>query len=94
MRYRGDQEVHEDVLAVGGGVNQRAEGGGQVVREQVVVVPGGQTLRCVTSPDTKETGYTSSKLAERFHFLPLQISLDQSCCWRRSLLKHDYPVYI
>ena len=47
--YRGDQEVHEDVLAVGGGVHQSAERGGQVVREQVVVVPGEQTLCCVTS---------------------------------------------
>jgi len=40
--YRGDQEVHQDVLTVGGAVHQSAQRLGQVVCEQVVVVPVGQ----------------------------------------------------
>lgn len=35
----GDEEVHEDVLAVGGAVHQSAQRLRQVVGEQVVVVP-------------------------------------------------------
>lgn len=34
-----DQEVHEDVFAVGGAIHQSPQGLGQVVCEQVVVVP-------------------------------------------------------
>ena len=41
LGYRGDQEVHQDVLAVGGGVHQGAQRGRQVVSEQEVVVPEG-----------------------------------------------------
>lgn len=42
MCYSGDEEVHEDVLAVGGAVHQSAQRLGQVVGEQVVVVPVGE----------------------------------------------------
>lgn len=37
--HRGDQEVHQDVLTVGGAVHQSSQSLGQVVGEQVVVVP-------------------------------------------------------
>lgn len=39
VRYSGDQEVHQDVLAVGGAIYQSAQRLGQVMGEQVVVVP-------------------------------------------------------
>jgi len=38
----GDQEVHQDVLAVGQLVHHALQTGGQVVGVQVVVVPGGE----------------------------------------------------
>lgn len=40
----GNQEVHEDVLTVGGAVHQRPQGRGQVVGEQVVIVPNGEEM--------------------------------------------------
>lgn len=39
VRYGGDQEVHQDVLAVGGAIYQSPQRLGQVMGEQVVVVP-------------------------------------------------------
>lgn len=40
-----DQEVHQDVLTVGGAVHQSSQRLGQVVGEQVVVVPVGKARR-------------------------------------------------
>lgn len=37
--YSGDKEIHQDVLTVGGAVHQSTQRLGQVVGEQVVVVP-------------------------------------------------------
>lgn len=37
--YGRDQEVHQDVLTVRGAIHQSPQGLGQVVGEQVVVVP-------------------------------------------------------
>lgn len=37
--HRGDQEIHQDILTVRGAIHQRTQRGGQVVREQVMVVP-------------------------------------------------------
>lgn len=39
VRHGRHEEVHEDVLAVGGAVHQGAQRLGQVVGEEVVVVP-------------------------------------------------------
>lgn len=50
VSYRRDQEVHQYVLTVGGAIHQSPQRLGQVVGEQVVVVPVGQgkvLYRCV-----------------------------------------------
>lgn len=45
--YSRDQEVHQDILTVGGAIHQSPQRLGQVVGEQVVVVPVGQVKVCV-----------------------------------------------
>lgn len=78
VRHSRDQEVHQDVLTVGGAIYQSAQRLGQVMGEQVVVVPVGRSeswlsihVTAITSlnlqPDIKDGGFFQTLLHPNGH---------------------------